>query len=546
MARKTKEEHIKEMVEAHNGRYDLSEFKYVNSKVLGKIICSIHGEFFQTPNAHKCGQGCPKCNGNGAKKMSVDDFLSKANVVHGQYEYPYIHAEYKSTKSMITILCPVHGEHKVLAKSHIFMNSGCSKCSGKYNYTMDDVILESKKRHGDQFDYSLIKDYKNKSQRVKLICKKDGHGEFETNMVNHLNSDCGSCPKCSPTGKLDLDVIEKAIKDISQNNTLISTEYVNMDEFIEIECSIHGRFTQKAEWAIVGKHNGCKKCAGVGPSKPEIEVFEFVSKFVDDAEQSNRVVLNGKELDILIPSKNIAIEFCGLKWHSEEFDMNKNKHREKYDACMEQGIQLITIFEDEWEFKTNQVKNKLKSLLGCDNRNTIFARNTTVYIPNKKSKRLFLDNNHIQGDSKTSIEYALSDTQGNMIAVMTFVKNSEFEYTLSRYASSARVVGGFSKLLSYFRKHNKWEKIISFADLRWSNGNLYEKTGWTLDNTSNPDYSYIQGKRRVHKFNFRRKQLEKLLSDDFNPEESEYENCFRNKIYRIWDCGKKRYVIINT
>jgi hypothetical protein len=117
------------------------------------------------------------------------------------------------------------------------------------------------------------------------------------------------------------------------------------------------------------------------------------------------------------------------------------------------------------------------------------------------------------------------------------------QHYLNRYATNCRVPGGFSKLLKYFQTNYEWQQLISFADLRWSNGGLYEKTGWKLDSILPPDYYYSpDGRNRYHKFNYRRKNLPKLLKD-FDPELSERENCNNNGILRIWDCGKLRYII---
>ena len=62
-------------------------------------------------------------------------------------------------------------------------------------------------------------------------------------------------------------------------------------------------------------------------------------------ETNNRTILGGKELDIYIPSKQIAIECNGIYWHS--YDNKPIKyHINKYTECLNKGIQLITIWED--------------------------------------------------------------------------------------------------------------------------------------------------------------------------------------------------------
>jgi len=46
----------------HNFKYDYSKVVYINSRTKVCIICPIHGEFWQTANAHIQGSGCPKCH----------------------------------------------------------------------------------------------------------------------------------------------------------------------------------------------------------------------------------------------------------------------------------------------------------------------------------------------------------------------------------------------------------------------------------------------------------------------------------------------------
>lgn len=45
----------------HGDKYDYSKVKYINNKTKVCIICPIHGEFWQTPDAHLRGCGCKLC-----------------------------------------------------------------------------------------------------------------------------------------------------------------------------------------------------------------------------------------------------------------------------------------------------------------------------------------------------------------------------------------------------------------------------------------------------------------------------------------------------
>lgn len=278
-------------------------------------------------------------------------------------------------------------------------------------------------------------------------------------------------------------------------------------------------------------------------SMGEQEIRTFVDSLKVETCYNVRDIIPPYELDIYIPKHGLAIEYCGLYWHSEQRGKHRQYHETKYKKCKEQNIQLLTIFEDEWSKRQEQIKQKILYLLK-QSTITVYARNTTVVALNTTQKDQFLEINHIQGTGPGSVTYGLIyNTQ--VVAVMSFIKQPNNEYVLNRYATNCSVPGGFSKLLKHFQQNNHWRKITSFADLRWSNGNLYEATGWTLDKILPPDYSYSpDGHVRLHKFNYRRKNLPKLLKT-FDPKLSETQNCDANNILRIWDCGKLRYVIKN-
>ena len=305
-----------------------------------------------------------------------------------------------------------------------------------------------------------------------------------------------------------------------------------------------GELTDVRQKAITTQYNN--KTDG-WRSSGEQELYNYVLQIFDnnhDVVQHNVYgVIAPKELDIYIPSHNIAIEFCGLYWHSDKFKPNRY-HKSKLDLCNAVGIRLITIFEDEWLSKQDIVKDKLLHILNKSAARTVYARQTTVVTMSSAEKTSFFDAHHIQGSGPGSITYGLSHNN-NIVAAMTFFKQGGNEYVLNRYATSCSVVGGFSKLLNHFKRRHEWSKITSFADLRWSTGDLYRNTGWTLEHTLLPDYYWCKNGNRYHKFGFRHKHLKTKL-DDYDPLLTENENCKRNGYTKIYNCGLHRYAITNT
>ena len=254
------------------------------------------------------------------------------------------------------------------------------------------------------------------------------------------------------------------------------------------------------------------------------------------------------ELDIYIPSYNVAIEFSGLYWHSDKHErINANYHANKRLRCQEQGIQLITIFEDELLHQERLAILKILSVLKKDPRDVTYARHCSIKCLTFEEASKFLNDYHMQGAGRGSIRYGLVYKE-QIVACMVFISQGNGLFTLNRYATSKRVVGGFSKLLSCFKKTVVWKTIISFADLRWSIGAVYLKCGFTHSGDTSPDYKYVDKAtmKRVHKFNFRHAKLHKVIGEQYNPKDSEWVNLRRAGWHRIYDCGLRRMVLQNT
>lgn len=280
-------------------------------------------------------------------------------------------------------------------------------------------------------------------------------------------------------------------------------------------------------------------------SSGERSICEFLdSKNIEYVVNDNNIIYP-KELDIVIPKYKIAIEYCGLYWHSEQLGRTKYYHTHKLNQCKLQGYRLLTIFEDEWKEKHNIVKNTIAHLCEKNEQITTYARNTTIKKIDKKIRKDFLNQNHIQGDVGSTFQYGLYDKSNNLVACIACTVTKTCVYIV-RYATSCCVPGGFSKLLkSIIRLEQINLPIVTFADMRISNGDLYHKTGFVIDKILEPDYCYSKnGLSRIHKFNFRHKHLHKHLKY-YDPSISEMQNCDNNGILRIWDCGKIRFIYTN-
>ena len=536
------QEFIKQSKKIHNDKYDYSLVKLGCSRTKIKIICPIHGEFEQIPYNHLKNFGCSKCGQiicGLKKRVKLNDFIDRAKEKHGD-KYDYSLVNYNSVNDKIKIICPTHGEFEQVLKTHMD-GAGCSKCSNNFKSNTDEFINKAKEKHGDKYDYSLV-NYTNSHNKIKIICPI--HGEFEQSPKSHLKGH--ECNKCNGNILLNINEIIKRGENIHKNKYDYSiSEYIGFDNKINIVCPIHGQFEQLVNNHLQGK--GCKKCA-IKFDKTQKNIYEFITTILIDGYIMNdtRKIIPPLELDIYIPSHKLAIEYNGVYWHSEEYKPN-DYHLNKTIECEKQGIQLIHIFEDEWLFKQDIVKSRLQNILGLTP-NKIYARKCEMRETSSRQSKEFLNENHIQGNVNSKIKLGLYYND-ELVSLMTFGslrkvlgnKHNDDSYELLRFCNklNTTIIGGADKLFKYFIKTYKPIEIISYADRRWSQGNLYEKLGFKFIHNSKPNYFYIINKKREYRFKYRK---DVLVKEGYDSSKSERQIMLDRGINRIYDCGNKKYV----
>jgi hypothetical protein len=293
----------------------------------------------------------------------------------------------------------------------------------------------------------------------------------------------------------------------------------------------------------------CSNCVNSSRSVKEKEVVAFIQSLgVDDIVENSRSIIPPQELDVYLPNYNIAIEFNGLYWHSEQAGTDRLYHINKTKDCEDVGVRLIHIFQDDWEYKQDIVKARLKNLLGFNTRR-IGARKTDVREIDSKTKNQFLEKYHIQGRDKAQIKLGAYYNE-ELIGVMTFSKgrlfggkSKEDEWELSRFATVADTYtpGLASKMLKHFEKNYDWNRIHSFADRCWSQGGLYESLGFNREYETPPSYwyAYNGSSIREHRYNYRKQNLKKF--EDYDDNKTEKQIMDDAGYLRIYDCGTYKF-----
>jgi hypothetical protein len=266
------------------------------------------------------------------------------------------------------------------------------------------------------------------------------------------------------------------------------------------------------------------------------QIAEFIESLGIEAVLEHQI--NTHIYDIFVPSKNLLIEYNGLKWHS----MLGSKQRDitKYQNAILNKFDYLMIFEDEWVFNKQKVESLLRNKLSVIKSTSLRPSECEIkLIPSNKSDP-FYSQFHYIGPVKARINYGVFF--GNkLIACSSFKKptrQSHHSYELVRMASDPeyRIHGIWSKILKKFIADTQPKSIVSFSDNRLFDGKVYEKIGFRFDGDIASDYYWVKGKRRFHKSALRKTSSEKLtgLTETQLREDQGYQ--------KIWDIGKKRWV----
>jgi len=414
-------------------------------------------------------------------------------------------------------------------------------------------------KYGVEF-YSKLDLYKHSVKKTKL--KKYGNENY--NNIEKIKSTC-----------IEKYGVDNVLKDITVRKNIAEKYKLERFGFIKSYCEVRNIIPLFSESEYKGylyknkykfscakcnkvfetdvyklNHIFCNYCNPLDKDTIENEIYHFVKSIVGDniiVKRKDRTVLNGKELDIYIPSENLAIELNGLYWHSENGNgIKKHYHLNKSRSCGSKGIRLIHIFENEWVYKKEIVQSVIHYLLKT-NISKIYARDCDLRPVTENEKNNFLEVNHLQGKDKSSIKYGLYHNN-QLVSLMTFVKSrfdKKIQYEMYRYCNklNTSVVGAASRLFKHFIKNHSPKSIVSYNDKRYFDGIVYQNLGFIFIENTTPNYWYISPDYKIlfNRMTFQKHKLNKLMTN-FDQSLTEWQNMQLNGYDRIWDCGNGKWV----
>lgn len=426
---------------------------------------------------------------------------------------------------------------------------------GQQKRNTDQVVSQFRTKHGDYYDYSKV-EFVNSHQKVTIICPK--HGAFEQTPAIHLRGseckECGNAKRGSKRRDSTESFIEKARAVHGNRYDYTPTVYGTSRTQLTINCHIHGAFEM-----LPGNHlrgSGCRLCVTSSaklqvPSRvidelqAETDIGDYIESLGLPVIRNTRKLVAPKEIDIYVEEKGLAIEYCGLYWHGERGGKDSLYHRDKQLTLGDQGIELVTVFEDEWLDRSDVVKSILRAKLGLAEFGP-GARHLRLEPITHAVSAEFLNLHHIQGAATGSLHLGAWHN-GVLVGVMVFGEptrqTSLYQWELKRFSTDGRIYSGMmSKMFNWFVKEMGPESVVSFSDNRWFAGGSYQKIGFTKDAEIPPDYYYTRGGLRYHKSRFRKSGIKRMHPEFYDDALTERVMMEQIGYDRVWDCGKIRWV----
>lgn len=501
--------------------------------------------------------------------------------------------------------CPVDSRHVWWASPMNRTNSknptGCSVCNGKTVIPgVNDVATTHPKAAALMVDKKLrTKLTGSSNKKVEFWCGNPKHDHWTAPLSNVARQGT-RCPQCSGrrpvSGKSDLATTHPKMAAELVDRSLATTLKPGSNTSVLWQCPKNPDHTWEATpYSRTAKKTGCPYCSGrkivpgvndLATTHPtphpktakryQMRLTEMVQALVPGStvlSDDHTVLPSGKELDIVVPDHHLAIEFNDIFSHSEQAVFERHAkprphsyHASKTREASSQGYQLVHVWEDDWLHRREIVLRALAHRLHTVDRlpdvlpdinplacQRLYARNLTARRVHGGVARRFWQDNHLQGPVHCTINVGLYDSDGVLRALLGIGRKNhgsrvslpDGTWDIQRYATLGVIVGGFTKLLAHAETLVPVDTWTSWSDNDISDGGMYQAAGFVVDKRQAPSYNYVGRKtkwERVHRSTYTKQRFINDPDLTYQSGQTEHEAALANKLYRIYDAGKTRWV----
>ena len=384
----------------------------------------------------------------------------------------------------VALICKKHGKYVARMKSVLKGKWKCKLCSmeeaiSKHKLPFDEVERRILERFKGQI--TLEKEtFRDTMSPMTMKCNVCGNS-FERSPncaifapLKHACPHCGALKVKEKRTKTLEDFINKAEKVHGKGKYDFSeTKYVRSSEKVRIKCNECGRIFEIEANSFLNGH-GCPY-HNCNSSLMEKEIADYINSLGVKVETNDRKLLGGMEIDIYLPTEKIAFEFNGIFWHDER-NKPKDYHQGKSIKCIENGVRLVHIFENEWIKEKELWKWFIKCILRAfpEPLSAFDCKSGQLYHHEGKS---FLEANSVAHfkDAENYVSYMLND---EVIGVVGYTETKLLSYGLKQGR-------GVTNLLTRFLQ----EHDIDSCEFPFSIGieNELIDNGFVIDSITQPN-----------------------------------------------------------
>ena len=475
------------------------------------------------------------------RQVSWEQMQARFAQAHGTL-YDYSQAQYAGTKAPIKIVGPAGDfwqSPEVHAKGHGDPRLSSAAQSLRQRDDREAFLAKAQRVHAGAYRYLQVV-YVDSTTPVLIECPE--HGMFSQRPNKHLQGQgCRACSYAKRAGdkRKPVEVFQEQAQAVHNGKyTYEAFVYAGAHVGGQVHCPRHGGFEVDPSNHLAGK--GCPRC-GHTVSKADGEIAAFLG---DAAVLNAR--LGGKQWDVYLPQQRIVIEHHGLAWHSTRvlpLAQARERHREARLLAQSLGLRYVALYEDEWRDRRALCESYLRHLTGGSER--VGARALRLAPVASGQARAFYARHHfLSAGAAGSLHMGLHDACGLVacmsMGVNTAQRGSAGDWCLTRYCTDGRTVPGAAQRLfkALLAQVPESVGLVSYVDLDKYDGGLYKRLGFVSDRVLAPDYWTVHGRVRKHKTATKRSALAKRA--DFDPAQSEYENCQRMGLYRVYHSGRMK------
>lgn len=498
--------------------------------------------------------------------------------------------------------CPVDSRHvwwaSPMNRTNAKNPTGCSVCNGKTVIPgVNDVATTHPEAAALMVDTSLCTKLTGSSnKKVEFWCGNPTHDHWTAPLSNVARQGT-RCPQCSGRRPVcsvnDLATTHPDLAAQLVDQSLATILKPKSSASVLWRCPVNPDHTWTATpYSRTTKKTGCPYCSGrkivPGVNDPvqsadskttkryQTRLTEMVQALVPNStvlSDDHTVLPSGKELDIVVPDHHLAIEFNDIFSHSEQAIVTVHRrprphgyHAAKTREAREQGYQLVHVWEDDWLHRRELILRALAHRLHAVDRlpdvlpdinplacQRLYARNLTARRVHGGIARRFWQDNHLQGPVHCTVNIGLYDSDGVLRALLGIGRKNhgsrvslpDGTWDIQRYATLGVIVGGFTKLLAHAETLVPVDTWTSWSDDDISDGGMYQTSGFVVDKRQAPSYSYVGRKtrwERVHRSTYTKQRFINDPDLTYQSGQTEHEAALANKLYRIYDAGKTRWV----